>query len=834
MVAPRPRGERTRSIRVTIFGLLVVPIVSLVALWGFAAQSTAGDAFEKRNLDAINKRYGAAITPLLQQVGLERQQTVVYVAGNGRVPRSAMDAQRPRTDAAIAAFVKATRTSSFRDILNAPMRARLAVLVDKSQRLATIRRSVDVNSISKLSAFDAYNEVMDAHFHLVDQMSIVKDAAVTRQAQCLTGLSHAQELVGREAVLVAGALTAGGRMTVEEHSAFTRLVMQQRLLIDDALDDFDAAPAAAFRRLQESSAHAAFASLEDRVVQARPTAQLRVSPTMWGSAVQQYSAGLDRAVTQARPMLAGHSKQLGTDLLVRLAVVGGLGLIAVLLSSFLLIRFGNRIVRELRGLRTAAHEVADRRLPAVVSQLRRGDEVDVDSAAPPICMGRSTAEVAGVASAFSSVQRTAVEAAVGQAELRAAVGRVFRNLARRNQSLLHRQLAMLDVLERKASSPEELDDLFRLDHLTTRMRRHAEGLIILSGATPGRGWRQPVAVLDVLRGAIGEIEDYARVEVVGTAREAIVGGAVADMIHLIAELVENAVNFSPPNTPVEVDAGPVGNGFVVEISDRGLGMSAEKLEQVNRQLAEPPDFGLADGDQLGLFVVATLAHKHGIKVSLVPNAYGGLKTIVLLPHTMIASPECPNGEKLGEISGELPVVRAAQAAAAATPAAERPAAERPAADWGAPEWPPPAPSNGNGNGNGNGTAPAAAPPPWPAGRPSTPPGGIPQVPATADRPATADAPGQRAPEQHEPQPATHAGMPRRVRRASMAPQLRDSAPATISATTTTATGERPVLGGRSPEQARSVMASMQSGWRRGRAAEPDEGTGTGMSAENDD
>ncbi len=240
-----------------------------------------------------------------------------------------------------------------------------------------------------------------------------------------------------------------------------------------------------------------------------------------------------------------------------------------------------------------------------------------------------------VAAAFSSVQHTAVEAAVGQAELRAAVNQVFQNLARRNQSLLHRRLAMLDTLERKASDPDALADLFAIDHLTTRMRRHAEGLIILSGAAPGRGWRHPVGILDVLRGAIGEIEDYARVEVVSTAEEGIVGSAVADVIHLLAELIENAAVLSPPNTPVEVDAGPVGQGFVVEIQDRGLGMSPDKLAAVNAQLSREPEFDLTHGDQLGLFVVGTLAHRRGIKVALEPNAYGGLKTVVLLPHSLV-------------------------------------------------------------------------------------------------------------------------------------------------------------------------------------------------------
>ena len=158
------------------------------------------------------------------------------------------------------------------------------------------------------------------------------------------------------------------------------------------------------------------------------------------------------------------------------------------------------------------------------------------------------------------MQRTAAEAAVEQARLRKAVSLVFRSLARRNQSLLQRQLKMLDQMERGTEDPEALEQLFRLDHLTTRMRRQAEGLIILSGAAPGRSWRQPVPVVEALRGAIGEIEDYARVDLITDSPDFLQGAGVADVTHLLAELVENAVQYSPPATRVQVRCGRVANG----------------------------------------------------------------------------------------------------------------------------------------------------------------------------------------------------------------------------------------------------------------------------------
>ena len=282
--------------------------------------------------------------------------------------------------------------------------------------------------------------------------------------------------------------------------------------------------------------------------------------------------------------------------------------------------------------------MAEERLPRVVQRLRRGDDVDVLAESPP--PGTSDIlEVSQIARSFGIVQEAAVAAAVEQARLRKGVNQVFLNISMRNQSLLHRQLGMLDSMERRTSEPGALADLFRLDHLTTRMRRHAEGLIILSGSTPGRGWREPVPIVDVLRAAVAEVEDYVRVDVLSESRDLVAGNAVNDVIHLVAELVENATVFSPPNTRIEVRADRVGTGLVAEVEDRGLGLSEEELADINRRLASPPEFDLANSEQLGLFVVSRLAARHAIKVSLRQSVYGGTTAILLLPFGVIVREE---------------------------------------------------------------------------------------------------------------------------------------------------------------------------------------------------
>ena len=259
--------------------------------------------------------------------------------------------------------------------------------------------------------------------------------------------------------------------------------------------------------------------------------------------------------------------------------------------------------------------------------------MDASAQAAPITA--TSDEVRQVGEAFATVQQTAVEAAVGQAKLREGISHIFRNLARRSQSLLHRQLTLLDAMERRARDPQELDDLFRVDHLATRMRRHAESLIILSGEAPARGWRNPVPLVDVLRAAVAEVEDYTRIKVSATTQASLAGPAVGDVIHMIAELAENATIYSPPQTPVSITGSVVGQGFAVEIEDRGLGMSTAHRDEINAQLENPPAFDLSGSDQLGLFVAGQLAKRQNIRISLRSSAYGGTTAIVLIPRSLV-------------------------------------------------------------------------------------------------------------------------------------------------------------------------------------------------------
>jgi signal transduction histidine kinase len=326
--------------------------------------------------------------------------------------------------------------------------------------------------------------------------------------------------------------------------------------------------------------------------------------------------------------------------LVESAVVVGAGLVVVLGAVVLMGSFAIRLSREISGLAVTARHFADQQLPEVAEQLRNGEQV-ADKAAISQRPDARITEIAIAATAIASMQSAAVTAATAEAGLRNGLRQILISLGKRNQALLHRQLRIIDALEQQAPSPAALADLFTLDHLTTRMRRHAESLTIMSGAAPGRTWSGPVPVIDVIRAAVAEVEDYKRVTVLTDTEEAVTAGAVTDMIHLLAELVENATLFSPSSTRVEVRAERVANGFAVEVEDRGLGITQDQLSEINEQLANPPDFDLADADRLGLFVAGTLAARQGVHVSLCPSPYRGTRAVVVMPDSIVVASADP-------------------------------------------------------------------------------------------------------------------------------------------------------------------------------------------------
>ncbi|MGC0342829.1 signal transduction histidine kinase [Streptomyces sp. SLBN-8D4] len=522
-------------------------------------------------------------------------------------------------------------------------------------------------------------------------------------------------------------------------------------------------------------------SAEDRTLAAAPGARAVESTpeATWQPAHARVQEGMRTVEQAAGSGVARRADPFTRGLLTPAGAAVLLGLLAVAASLVISVRIGRGLVIELVSLRNSALDIARRKLPEAMERLRVGDEIDIRSEAPP---GPPAEDEAGqVAEALTTVHRAALRAAVERAELASGISGVFVNLARRSQVLVHRQLSLLDSMERRSDDPNELSDLFRLDHLTTRMRRHAESLIILSGAAPGRAWRMPVSLTNVVRAAVSEVEDYARVEVRQLPDASVVGAAVADLTHLLAEIIENAAQFSPPHTRVRVTGEPVGNGYAVEVEDRGLGMGKETLEEANRRIEQSETLDLFDSDRLGLFVVSRLAARHGIKVHLRTSPYGGTTAVVLLPTALLH-------------------IKAAERSPAQASDRKR-RTEREYARVAATERDPERDQE---------SVPA------PAERPAL----VAPLTAAADR-GTADTPpsGVTALRLHRPpdEPAESEDLPRRVRQASLAPQLREQRSAEAAPAAARRDDDR------TPEAVRDRMAAYREGWARGGGRQPGRG-----------
>ncbi|MGW0706868.1 nitrate- and nitrite sensing domain-containing protein [Streptomyces sp. NPDC002643] len=315
------------------------------------------------------------------------------------------------------------------------------------------------------------------------------------------------------------------------------------------------------------------------------------------------------------------------------AYINGAIVVVALLAAFIIAGImARQMSRSMRQLRNAAFGIAEQRLPMLVDQLSRTDPGRVDTRVAPIPIN-STDEIGEVARAFDQVHREAVRLAAEQALLRGNINAIFTNLSRRNQSLIEGQLTLITDLENNEADPDQLENLFKLDHLATRMRRNGENLLVLAGEEPGRRWDQPVPLIDVLRAASSEVEQYERIELSGVPEAEIHGRAVTDLVHLLAELLENATTFSSPQTKVRVTATRLPDGRVmIEIHDKGIGLTAEDFADINHKLANPPTVDAAISQRMGLFVVGRLSDRHGIRVQLRPSGeQAGTTSLVMLP-----------------------------------------------------------------------------------------------------------------------------------------------------------------------------------------------------------
>ena len=663
------------------FRVLVIALVpSLVLLLFGVGLSTylLVNALQQRDrAHLLGQGYQMAV-PFMPAMSQERRASILAVSNPAPENRMALARARQDMDGLLSQF--RTISSQVAEAMPTAAKASIGTFVAKMPQLMATRQAVDTGRISRLDVYRAYNEVADAMIaaaSAIGKDSTGKEVALDRTMA--SDLMRASDWLDRANALAAGAL-AGDGLTVEELHEYNYLTQGYRAELD-ALAPLLAEQQGQLGALRSSRAWQQLSAVETALVEqeyfarARMALNAKISKSD-SSKVQLAKTELPQADLPVLPVSfqdwqnAAHESAtmlsgLGLDTLgaraatveedqANAALVRSLvaALVTLLVSAAVLVvavRLGNNLIRRLVRLRTETLDLADEHLPQVVARLRAGEQIDVAAEVPALDHGDD--EIGQVAAAFNKAQQTAVAAAVQEAKTREGINAVFLNIARRSQTIVHHQLQVLDSAERAVDNPDQLQLLFQLDHSTTRERRNAENLIILGGGQLARQWRNSVSLVEIVRSAVAEAEQYTRVTIARVPDVLVDGQAVADLIHLLAELVDNATSFSPPGSPIEVRGNPVGKGVVVEVEDQGLGIEEQRREDLNKMFRDPPDFGimaLLDDPRVGFFVVARLAHQHGMRVSLTESTYGGVRAGVLIPSALLST---PSRDSQGESNG---------------------------------------------------------------------------------------------------------------------------------------------------------------------------------------
>ena len=633
MSTPLSRDWRLRNwrLRTKLAAVLVVPLVLVGTLASVRVAASVQDA---RDLDALVGQVGAGqqVARLVDGLQEERVLAETYVAANRTKGRGDLDRKIGEVDAAMAAVtaLPSVQFGPAASDIEAAARVRLA-------DMSALRRAVTGTAFPAERVGAAYTSVIDVLMALQSAALTAAPAPLLREAADAVIVATAKEQVRRQHATLSAVLVGGSATTALQEAA--RSADAQ---LAATLAELDTAALQSTRNGYASTVAGADVDNRQRIEQRTLTAMARDEPLPPVTADWDVAAG--RTAALIRQVEVAEQEQLAADGAALAASArsaawrdGIVVALLVLLTVAVLVVVARSLVRPLRTLRRTAFQIARFRLPATIEELTLVDGRIPDVRVKPI--GVDTHEEIGeVARAFDAVHAAAVRLAGEQALLRRSVNDSFVSLARRSQGLVTRQLRLIDQLEERERDSDHLDDLFKLDHLATRMRRNNENLLVLAGgaeypATPVQD--EPAG--DVFGAAVSEIELY-RMIAVGPAPDVLVRGTVvADLAHLLAELLENATTFSPLDATVSLEARIRSDDvMVVEIVDEGAGMAAAELAKINAELAEPPLFDTAVSHQMGLFVVGRLAHRHGIAVELRKRSSGrGLVAAVAVPSALL-------------------------------------------------------------------------------------------------------------------------------------------------------------------------------------------------------
>ena len=624
-------------------------LVSLIAL-PVAAATVMGALRIEQSLDNVEQLEDMRLlTDITQQATLlaaalqeERDRSAGPLVSEDNPDSDEVIASRERTDEAIDAFSDARLQINSYDESMRGVEATIHDIARRLNELSQVRNAAYDDPGYTSQTVTQYSEVIEALLSLSQDMAqATNNSDMIRSTRALAAFSAAKEHASiQRAVITAGLARAelpGGQAELSEADwRFGRThLISEEVAIDNFAQIYGDTEQVRTLLSPLEGGIANIVAADDfaqRVFSAEEG--IRTEERTYRNWYDQDRTKIEAMGNIERTLLFEMQEQARElrDEAQREALLNGAIVLLVLgislVGAFVVAR---SMVRSLRRLQDTATEVARTRLPEVVRQMSEAEPGDVDTSVESVGV-HTRDEIGRVAQAFDDVHREAVRLAGEQALLRGNVNAMFTNLSRRSQGLIQRQLSLISELESREADPDQLSSLFKLDHLATRMRRNGENLLVLAGEEPGRRWTRPVPLVDVLRAAASEVEQYERIELSAVPKTDVAGRVVNDLVHLLAELLENATSFSSPQTKVKVTGHALPDGRVlVEIHDTGIGLSPEDLAEINDRLANPPTVDVSVSRRMGLFVVGRLSLRHGIRIQLRPSDSGGTTALVMLP-----------------------------------------------------------------------------------------------------------------------------------------------------------------------------------------------------------
>jgi signal transduction histidine kinase len=628
-----------------LVALIAIPTITAIAFGGVRIDEANSSAIADQRTEAL-ANLATASTKLAEAMEDELDLFAEYIAQNRPTSHNALlfPQGQVQTTNQEASAVK-TAASGIGSGYPEQVQTAVAAVLNRLQNLGILRQDAESTRTPALSIVQDYSQAISDLLTLDDQIATGSgDPTLSSDVRALGALARAEDEAAQQRAILDAALETGQYQDGEQAALSSANEQEQA-----DLSDFDSDATVAQQQFFNNQVSGPDVDSSNQMLQQALAAGANGSLTLtnpagssFKSSQQTWHNDMGFTVDQMRIVetsllnqisarsQALHSQAEHTVLDTAIEVLAVL--LVVLIITLVVAR---SMVRPLRKLRTGALEIAGLRLPETVRRMSESDGAGIPLEIAPIEVFSSD-EIGQVARAFDQVHWEALRLAANEAALRGNVNAMFVNLSRRSQSLVERQIRLIDDLEQGEQDPERLANLFQMDHLATRMRRNSENLLVLAGHEGPRRWNQPVALVDVLRAALSEIEQYERVTLNVQPGIAVRGQAVSDVVHLTAELIENATAFSAADTPVTIAGHLLSSGGVLlEITDQGVGMSAEEMAHANWRLDNPPVVDVAVSRRMGLFVVARMAARHGIRVRLRPGPVGGLIALVWLPDETI-------------------------------------------------------------------------------------------------------------------------------------------------------------------------------------------------------